>query len=76
MKGRLIMGVKDQKKQLTVISKWCKGCGICEQYCPKKVLGLHKGKIVIVNPDECTGCGLCEQRCPDYAIYLRGECNE
>ena len=25
---------------------WCKGCGICVAYCPKKVLDLKAGKVV------------------------------
>jgi len=67
------MDNKEQKKQLNVNTKWCKGCGICAHYCPKKVLEVHHGKVVIVKPDECISCGLCELRCPDYAIYLEGE---
>lgn len=67
------MGINVQGKQLTINNKWCKGCGICARYCPKKVLEVQHGKIVIVKPEECIKCGLCEQRCPDYAIYLRSE---
>lgn len=67
------MGVNVSQKQLKVNEKWCKGCGICSQYCPKKVLEVHRGKIQIVKPEECIKCGLCELRCPDYAIYLEEE---
>ncbi|WP_066497031.1 4Fe-4S dicluster domain-containing protein [Abyssisolibacter fermentans] len=59
-------------KQLIIKPEWCKGCGICINFCPKDVLELNeKGKINIKNIDECIKCGLCELRCPDYAIYLK-----
>lgn len=58
---------------LTVDEKWCKGCGICVAFCPKDVLKITDGKVVIKDLDSCIKCGLCEERCPDYAIYLGGE---
>ncbi len=51
-------------------ARWCKGCGICVEFCPKGVLGLVKQKVRILEPEKCTRCGLCEMRCPDYAIWL------
>lgn len=59
----------------TLITKpnWCKGCGICVAFCPKKVLGLENEKIVVLYPEKCIKCGQCELRCPDYAIYLKEE---
>lgn len=56
-------------KKLVVNADWCKGCGICAAFCPKKVLAV-KDKVQIVDIGACILCGLCEQRCPDYAIYL------
>jgi 2-oxoglutarate ferredoxin oxidoreductase subunit delta len=76
MEGRLVMGSNSQEKQLFVNDKWCKGCGICVEYCPKRILEVKRGKVVIAKPDECIKCGLCEERCPDYAIFLRGKHNE
>ncbi len=53
--------------------EWCKGCGICVAFCPKKVLGLNEQeKIVMLDADNCIKCGQCELRCPDLAIYLDG----
>lgn len=57
---------------------WCKGCGICVAFCPKKVLGLDEhDKIVMLDEENCIKCGQCELRCPDLAIFLTGgEANE
>lgn len=60
-------------KELIIKKDWCKGCGICVNFCPKNVLEINNGKINIKDRDACIKCGLCELRCPDYAIYLRGE---
>lgn len=59
-------------KKLVLNQEWCKGCGVCVAFCPKKVLGLKKEKVTIVN-DGCIMCGQCELRCPDYAIYVEEE---
>ncbi|WP_207707363.1 4Fe-4S dicluster domain-containing protein [Crassaminicella thermophila] len=59
-------------KKLIVKQNWCKGCGICVEFCPKKVLALKNEKVEIVDIENCTKCGLCEVRCPDFAIYLGG----
>ncbi|OWZ83108.1 4Fe-4S dicluster domain-containing protein [Natranaerobius trueperi] len=57
-----------------VASKWCKACGICIEYCPKKVLDYDKkGKAIVKNHEACIKCGLCELRCPDFAIVVKKE---
>ena len=58
-------------KKLVIKPEWCKGCGICVAFCPKKVLGLENEKIAILDGDSCIKCGQCGLRCPDYAIYLK-----
>ncbi|MDN5348370.1 MAG: 2-oxoglutarate ferredoxin oxidoreductase subunit delta [Clostridia bacterium] len=56
---------------LWINSDWCKGCGICIAFCPRKVLGTGpEGKPEVIRPEACTACGLCELRCPDYAIEV------
>ncbi len=56
--------------QIKINQKWCKGCGICAAFCPKKVLGLQNDKAAVVNGEACIGCMMCELRCPDMAIQV------
>ena len=52
---------------LKIITKRCKGCGICAAFCPKKVLAVNEvGKVEAVAEENCIKCGQCEMRCPDY----------
>ena len=54
--------------------EWCKGCGICVHFCPKKVLELDESeKVVVVRAGDCVACRLCELRCPDLAIEVETE---
>lgn len=63
-------GMKKKKKH-RINREWCKGCGICVEFCPKEVLVLaDDGKVKVEDPDKCIACGLCEMRCPDIAIEL------
>ena len=58
------------EKHLELHSAWCKGCNICVTFCPRDVLALENGKVIIKEPDRCIRCGNCESLCPDFAIYL------
>ena len=56
----------------------CKGCGLCIEACPVKVLGLDdkivnsKGyhPVSEVLKDRCIGCGNCALMCPDCVITV------
>ena len=62
---------KPKLKEHIFTREWCKGCGICVEFCPKHVLGLdEKGKVLALRPQDCIACGLCELRCPDLAIEV------
>jgi len=63
-------------EKLYINKEWCKGCGICVEFCPKDVLQLKDGKIDIKAEDRCIKCKQCEIRCPDFAIFLGGEEDE
>jgi 2-oxoglutarate ferredoxin oxidoreductase subunit delta len=60
------------KKTYTHIvrERYCKGCGICVAFCPRKVLALKSGKVCVEHPELCIGCRMCELRCPDFAIEV------
>ena len=59
------------KVQLIINADWCKGCGICVAFCPKKVLELnHKEKAEAARAEDCLACLQCELRCPDLAIEV------
>jgi len=56
---------------LYIRQEWCKRCGICVEFCPKKVLALDEERgLKVIKPKECTTCRLCELRCPDFAIWV------
>jgi len=52
----------------------CIGCGSCVKACPEEpqhhVLGIIRGRAVLVSPTECIGHGACKAACPVEAITL------
>jgi 2-oxoglutarate ferredoxin oxidoreductase subunit delta len=62
---------KAKLKEHVINPEWCKGCGICVHFCPKKVLELDEDfKLHVARPEDCIACKLCEYRCPDLAIEV------
>lgn len=61
---------EDEKTRIIINRKWCKGCEICVEFCPKKTLAMDGDKVVVAALDTCSKCLLCEIRCPDFAIEV------
>ncbi|MFH2067850.1 MAG: 4Fe-4S dicluster domain-containing protein [Candidatus Omnitrophota bacterium] len=64
------------KFRVIVDSKYCKGCGLCVYFCPKKQLKVSEKKNkkgyygVEFSGNECTGCLRCALICPDAALTI------
>jgi len=63
--------------QITIIPSRCKGCELCQTYCPRDVLKMSttfntKGYYIpeIADALACVACGLCQIMCPEFAIYV------
>lgn len=49
----------------------CDACGECVEACPKQVLKVDGGKLVITNSEKCTLCKDCEKACPQKPSAIR-----
>ena len=63
--------------KLTIAREICKGCGLCADACPKKLLALSKEintkgyhPIAITDQESCIGCAFCARMCPDAVIKV------
>lgn len=56
----------------------CKGCGLCVEVCPKKIVELKKDVLNakgyhpagVTDADKCIGCAFCATICPDCVIKV------
>lgn len=62
---------QSDRGQLELNSEECKGCGLCVEACPPKILRLA-GRLnrygyhpVTWRGSGCTGCGICFMVCPE-----------
>ena len=77
MEGEQIRRYTNGKILIEINEQWCKGCGICVEFCPKKVLAMNRrGKPEVIDLESCTKCQLCDLRCPDFAITVEEGQNE
>lgn len=67
---KIYLAQSGKMARITVYEKMCKGCEICVQFCPAKILEMSRQVVICDNPDKCTKCMLCEMRCPDFAIEV------
>lgn len=64
---------KGPRGEVFLYATWCKGCRICVEFCPAKVLemGPTDNHPVVIHPEKCTACHFCDTHCPDLAIVVR-----
>jgi 2-oxoglutarate ferredoxin oxidoreductase subunit delta len=70
--------IKMPKGRIEVATDRCKGCGLCIEACPLKLLELDKNTLNmkgyqpmrIHTPDKCIGCANCAVMCPDVVITV------
>ena len=64
--------------QVNIIPERCKGCQICIQFCPRKVLqisseinskGYHYPDVIPGKEADCVHCEFCTLVCPEFAIF-------
>lgn len=65
------------KGRIEINQELCKGCELCIQFCPKKLIKLSDSiNAAGYNPSsfdgakECTGCATCALVCPEVAIEV------
>ena len=57
----------------------CKGCGLCVESCPKKIIKISQQQInkqgyypaEIIDIEACNGCTMCAVMCPDICITIK-----
>ncbi len=67
--------------RIEILEEECKGCGLCIQDCPVKVIevspslnshGYHPARY---KGEGCIGCGICFYVCPEpgaITVYMKG----
>lgn len=64
--------------EVTVDINYCKGCGLCVDFCPQEIMQLETEVITqkgyhparCIDQEKCTACLNCAMMCPDVAIKV------
>lgn len=64
--------------KVTFVEDACKGCGLCESACPKKIVALHGNRLntkgfhpaYVTDESKCIGCAFCAVMCPETIITV------
>lgn len=64
--------------RVTFKENTCKGCGLCIDACPVKIIEIDNEKLNAkgyhpahcIDMSKCRGCAMCATMCPDVAIMV------
>jgi len=63
--------------EIRIDDRFCKGCALCLEVCPRKVFGKgdERSRAGYAMPrvmalEKCVVCLLCEMTCPDLALTV------
>ena len=64
--------------RITFTTERCKGCGLCVEACPKKILAIDTRTLNskgyhpagITDQEKCIACAMCATMCPDCVIKV------
>ena len=64
--------------KVTFREERCKGCGLCVDACPKKIVVISETKLnekgyhpaQVTDQSLCIGCAFCATMCPDVVITV------
>lgn len=64
--------------KVTFREERCKGCGLCIEVCPTKIINENHDRInakgyfpaEVVEMEKCIGCAFCAVICPDCVITV------
>ncbi len=64
--------------KVTFLTDSCKGCGLCVNACPRKIIELDRNTINlkghnpahITDQSKCIACACCAVMCPDTLITV------
>src|ERR1700757_5189402 len=67
----MVIGANQDRGKINVDINECKGCALCMEACPPKVIAMseqlnHYGyRVAMYAGSGCTGCGICFLACPE-----------
>lgn len=81
-KDWLVQTQENNRGYWSIFPGLCKGCGLCIEKCPVKVmywsevLGFMGTPSVKIREEGCIMCGICEAVCPEPAIRVEKKAKE
>jgi len=67
--GKVWDELEKGRRSLTIMRKFCSGCGACLEVCKDGALRMVEG-AAWVDPSSCVLCGYCGAECPEFVIRV------